>query len=491
MPKPQVACDFYKTGHIFQYPKSTEEVYSNFTPRSDKYAPKGVKEVVNFGLQSFIIDYLIQDWDDNFFENDCDTVLASYKRRMDTALGKDAVSVDHIEALHNLGYLPILIKSLPEGASVPFGVPLLTIVNTLPEFFWLTNYLESVMSCELWKPITTATIAKQYKKILTEYAVETGTPLEFIPFQAHDFSFRGMSGRADAAICGLGHLTSFWGTDTIPAIELAEDVYYANAEKEPVGFSVAATEHSVMCMGTKEAEIETFRRLITEIYPSGIVSIVSDTWDFWKVLTEYLPALKDIIMARESNGLQPGKVVIRPDSGDPVKIICGDWGSKDENIYKGAVELLWDTFGGIITSTGHKLLDGHIGLIYGDSITLERAEEILRQLDMKGFASGNIVFGIGSYTYQMISRDTLGLAMKATHGIVAGEGREIYKDPVTDDGSKKSARGYLKVIKEEGKYKLLDCQTKAEEEQGELTPVFKDGCLLRNTTLAEIRKLVG
>jgi Nicotinic acid phosphoribosyltransferase len=234
-------------------------------------------------------------------------------------------------------------------------------------------------------------------------------------------------------------LLSFTGTDTIPAIDWLEHFYNADAEKELIGGSVPATEHSVMCLGGNETEKETFLRLITEVYPKGIVSIVSDTWDYWKVVDKLLRELKPNIMSRD------GKVVIRPDSGDPVKIVCGDPDSYNVPVRKGTIEVLWDIFGGTINSKGYKQLDPHIGVIYGDSITLDRCRDICENLKQKGFASTNIVFGIGSYTYQYVTRDTFGFAMKATHGIVNGQPVDIYKDPITDDGVKKSAKGLLCV----------------------------------------------
>jgi len=249
-----------------------------------------------------------------------------------------------------------------------------------------------------------------------------------------------------------------------------------------IGASIPATEHSVMSMGEKEHEIDTFKRLITEIYPQGLLSIVSDTWDLWKVLREYLPALKSEILARD------GKVVIRPDSGDPVEIIVG---GASTPFGKGVVELLWETFGGYINTQGFKVLDSHIGVIYGDSITLERAELICAGLAAKGFASSNIVFGVGSYTFQYNTRDTYGFAMKATYGEVNGKGREIFKNPVTDDGTKTSAKGLLKVEKgDDGRYVLVDQVTWAEEAEGALQVVFRDGKLVKETSLGEIRALL-
>ena len=480
---PLTAIDFYKTDHRRQYPEGTTEVYANFTPRSSKLAKvlenKDVK-VVFFGLQYFIKDFLIDSWNEQFFKQDKKKVVKAYKRRMDCSLGKDAIDTSHIEALHDLGFLPIKIKSLPEGTLVPIGVPVLTIVNTHSEFFWLTNYIESVISCYLWKPITSATTAFEYKKLFSEYAVKTGTSLDFVQFQAHDFSFRGMSSVQDAALSGAAHLTSFYGTDSVPAIDLLEDYYYANAESEMLGGSVPATEHSVMCMGTKDNEINTFRRLINELYPNGIVS---DTWDFWKVITEYTRELKEEILRRD------GKVVIRPDSGDPVRIICGDPEAPiDSPEYKGDVECLWEIFGGTHTVSGHKLLDSHIGLIYGDSITIERANQIVRNLDKKGFSSGNVVFGVGSYTYQCVTRDNFGFAMKATSGVVNGERRDIFKSPKTDSGTKKSAKGLLRIEKQDNTLILHDGQSVEQEEQGVLECIFKNGVLEKTVSLSDIRK---
>lgn len=341
------------------------------------------------------------------------------------------------------------------------------------------------MSCILWLPCTSATTAFQYRKILEKYAKDTGSDLPFVDWQGHDFSFRGMGGLEAAKMSGAGHLLSFTGTDTIPAIDFLEEYYGANCEKELIGGSVPATEHSVMAMGLQESEIETFRRLITKLYPQGIVSIVSDTWDYWKVVSEYVPALKGEILARN------GKVVIRPDSGDPVKIICGDpdapVGSPE---YKGTIECLWETFGGNYTSTGHRMLDSHIGVIYGDSITLERCETICKRLKSKNFASGNMVYGIGSYTYQYVTRDTFGFAMKATYGEVNGIGRAIFKDPKTDDGTKKSAKGLLAVVPKDGKLSLIDNLQKGSENVGALHVVFHDGDLISEYTLQEIRNRV-
>lgn len=475
---PFLLTDYYKVGHVFQYPPKTELVYSNLTPRNSRL--KDVDEMVFFGLQFFIKEYLVKYFSEEFFNKPLEEVMADYKRRIRTSIG-DLPTYEHIEKLHKLGYLPIEIKALPEGAKVPMKVPCLTVKNTLPEFYWLTNFLETLLSSIVWQPCTSATIAYTYRKLLDQYAEKTGVDKSFVQWQGHDFSFRGMSSLETAVLSGMGHLLSFTGTDTIPAIDALEQYYNANAEKELVGGSVAATEHSVMCSGSKDNELQTFKRLITEVYPAGIVSIVSDTWDLWKVCTEYLPALKSVILNRD------GKVVIRPDSGDPVKIICGDPEGKSEAARKGVVELLWDVFGGTETAKGYKLLDGHIGAIYGDSINIERAINICEGLMKKGFAT-QVVFGIGSYTYQYNTRDTFGTAMKATYVVVDGEAREIFKNPVTDDGTKKSATGLVQVKKENGKYILYDKVTWEQEADSELKTVFKDGKIVKEYSLAEIRK---
>lgn len=472
--------DGYKLDHRRQYPDGTTLVYSNWTPRKSRI--EGIDEVVFFGLQYFIKRYLIEDFDRNFFQRPKDGIVRSYKRRVDAYLGPNAVGTDHIAALHDLGYLPMVIKALPEGSSVPLRVPMCTMYNTLPEFFWLTNYFETLLSTTLWLPCNSATLARAYRHKLERYAAATSSVPGFVDWQAHDFSMRGMGGAEAAMLSGAGHLLSFLGTDSIPAIEFLEQYYGADAERAPVGGSVAATEHSVMCMGTDSGEQETFARLITRIYPAGVVSVVSDTWDLWKVLTEYLPALKTEVLARD------GKLVIRPDSGDPADILCGDPDAPEGPAREGVIRLLWNTFGGSVNSKGFKELDPHIGAIYGDSISLERAENICARLQANGFASTNVVLGIGSYTYQYNTRDTFGFAMKATYGEVNGEGRAIFKDPVTDDGTKRSAKGLMKISRENGKFILHDQVSWTEEAQGELREVYRNGRLLIDQDLESIRK---
>jgi nicotinamide phosphoribosyltransferase len=479
---PLLLTDGYKVDHKRQYPDGTTLVYSNWTPRKSRI--DGIDEVVFFGLQYFLKKYIIQDFDLYFFKQPKEEVVKKYARRINNYLGENQVGTKHIEDLHDLGYIPMVFKALPEGASVPIRVPMFTMYNTIPEFFWLTNYFETLLSAVIWLPCNSATIAKEYRKVLDKYAEETSSMPEFVDWQGHDFSMRGMGGIEAAVTSAAGHLLSFTGSDTIPAIDFFEEYYNANSDAELIAGSVAATEHSVMCMGTTEGEYETFQRLICEVYPKGIVSIVSDTWDLWKVLTDYLPRLKDEIVSRE------GKVVVRPDSGDPVDIICGNPNGKTEQEKKGVIELLWDVFGGTVNAKGFKELVPQIGAIYGDSITVARATAICERLKAKGFASTNVVLGIGSFTYQYNTRDTFGFAMKATYGEVNGEGRAIFKDPITDDGTKKSAKGLMKIDLVDGVYQLTDNVSWEEERKGELKEVFRDGKLLIDQSLAEIRNNV-
>ncbi|MAR66567.1 MAG: nicotinate phosphoribosyltransferase [Crocinitomicaceae bacterium] len=480
--------DFYKIGHINQYPAGTQKVYSNLTARKSRN--QDIDKVVFFGLQYFMKKYLVEDFKTNFFSRPLDEVMDEYKRMCQHTIG-DLPSYDHIADLHKLGYLPLSIKALPEGSKVPIGVPMLTIENTDDRFFWLTNFIESLMSAIIWQPITCATLANEYRKLFNNYLMESIGSTDFVPFMGHDFSFRGMGGLESACLTGMGHLTSFSGTDTIPAIMCLEKYYNANIENELVGCSVPATEHSVMSSGSAiEGEFETFKRLITDIYKSGIVSIVSDTFDLWEVLTDFLPRLKNEINARE------GKVVIRPDSGDPVDIICGtyqphhgDYESRSEPEEKGVVELLWEAFGGTEVN-GYKVLNDKVGAIYGDSITTDRADQISKRLMAKGFAP-LIVYGIGSYTYQYNTRDTFGMAVKCTAIVNNNKEVEVYKDPITDDGTKKSLKGFLIVEGENGNYTVRDGVTREESMAGSLNPVFLDGQLINETNLSAVRRRVA
>ena len=585
---PSILIDFYKSGHIFQYPKDTTLVYTNNCPRSGHHFPvKGVDKVLFVGLQGIIKWLLIDTWNEGFFQRPVDEVIEEYQAIMDKALGAGAVTTSHIRALHALGYLPLRIKALPEGSLVPFKVPTLTIVNTHPDFFWVTNYFEDMLSCESWPVMTVATLAYYFRKMLEEFAEATGVDKRFCDWQGHDFAFRGMRGIHDATQSLSGHLYSFLGTDTIPCIPYLEEYY--SGKDTFIGGSVPATEHSVMTMlvanqmrkvpstgnydtDWREAERVAFRQLITETYPSGIVSIVSDTKNLWDVLTDIAPSLREEILARPVNAMGMAKVVFRPDSGNPLDILCGgmiyeldddsypemdleyaktlaleiisenvadaaghgecgdtsgealfsfkgeyyktttshEWNRHDKTYYylernklesfekveltpaqKGAVRCLWEYFGGEVNAAGYKVLNERVGLIYGDSITHDLGRNILQRLKDMGFASSAVVFGRGSFGSVYNTRDSTGSAMKATYGEVDFLPHELFKDPITDSGSKRSAKGLLRVEEEGGTFVLHDQQTWEQEASGALKTVFEDGAQFNLTTLAEVRNRIG
>lgn len=477
---PLLTIDFYKVGHRVQYPAGTEMVYSTFTPRASRL--KEVKNVVVFGFQAFIKEYLIKFWNENFFHRPVNQVVDEYRKYVENCLLIKNPDTKHIEDLHALGFLPVKICALPEGTLAPIRCPILTIENTDPRFFWVTNYLETLMSNSLWQAITSATIAHEYRKMLGQFSLDTVGDDSFVQFQAHDFSMRGMSSLESAIKSGMGHLLSFVGTDTVSAIEGAERYYGADVSKELVGASIPATEHSIECSFADDYKY--FEHMITKVYPSGFVSIVSDGYDFWNVIGNVLPKLKDKILERD------GKVVIRPDSGVPELIICGDPNGETELERKGVVEALWDIFGGTTTEKGYRLLNRKIGVIYGDSITYDRAKLIVSRLKDKGFASINCVFGVGSYTYQHNTRDTFGFAIKSTFCVINGIQTPIFKDPKTDDGIKKSQRGRVAVIPDgNGSLKYFDGLLLKDQIPGDLLrPIFLNGKLLKDVQFSEIKQ---
>lgn len=480
---PLLQTDAYKIDHRRQYPEGTEYVYSNFTNRGSRMP--GVNHVVHFGLQAFLQDYCMDAYEE-FFKADEDKAIEFYNKAIADIIGPNDVGEEHIRALHKKGYLPLRFCAVPEGTLVPLRVPSFTVENTDPEFFWLTNFIETVVSAYVWHPSTVATIAHQYRLILDKAAARTGTPSEVVDYQLHDFSYRGQVGSEAAALSGLGHLLSFKGSDTLLAYDYARRFYRGN--NGPILQSVPATEHSVMCAGGEDDEFETYDRLL-DLYPSGIVSIVSDTWDLWNVVGDILPQLKGKIMGRD------GKTVIRPDSGDPADILTGTmgdmspFGSSLED--KGLINALWEEFGGDYNEKEFKNLDSHIGAIYGDSITLERAQNILDRLADNGFASGNVVLGVGSYSYQMVTRDTFGAAMKATWVQINGVGKAIMKAPKTDNGLKKSATGRLAVHDDGAGHLFLSENVSPEEEKlSLLQPIWEDGKFVKGAyqSFADVRE---
>ena len=475
--------DGYKIGHKKMLATGATKLYGTWIPRSTKHAPKGITKIVSFG-QQLAMQWLHDEFTENFFALSYEEAM-DFGKDMSMYLGMD-YDASHFGELHKLGYLPIRVKALPEGIETNPNIPHMTFINTIDGFAWLTLYLETIISSLAWKPSTSATIALQYKRNLVEWVEKTDPANSWlIPFLAHDFSARGLS-PWDMLSSGLGHASSFRGSDTIVVIPAAR-YFYDEPKNEVAINSVNASEHSVST--TKiftVGEQQMIADWLTD-FPTGILSIVSDTFDLWKLITEYLPANKDAIMARD------GKLVIRPDSGDPVDIICGiklgdEKGTELMPELKGVIELLWDIFGGTVNEQGYKVLDPHIGAIYGDSITLDRQIEIYERLASKGFASTNIVLGIGSFTYQMNTRDTFGFAAKGAWFEVnennEKKGYDIYKDPVTDDGTKKSLKGLICVTEN---HEVLTQCTQEQESQGILQTIYENGKFQNRTSLTEVR----
>lgn len=480
--------DAYKLDHKRQYDLAGKvtRVYSNYTNRKSRIP--GVDKVVHFGLQAYIQRYLMDEFEP-FFSAGKGHACRLYEARVGQVLGPDAakaIGSEHIRALHSKGYLPLRFCAVPEGTLVPIGVPSFTVENTHPEFYWLTNFVETGLSAGIWQASTSATIAREYRKVLEAAAERSGSDLAAVDWQCHDFSYRGMSSHESAAASGAAHLLSFSGTDSLVSLDWI-DRYYGG---DYVAGSVPATEHSVMCTGIESVgELETFSRLL-DLYPTGVLSVVADTFDLWRVLTEYLPALRDKILARE------GKVVIRPDSGDPQKILCGNSeamsGSPE---WWGVIHQLYDVFGGEVNEAGFIELNPKVGAIYGDSITLDRARSITEHMARLRWASTNVVFGVGSFTYQYNTRDTFGSAMKATWAEVDGEGVNLLKDPVTDDGTKKSATGRLAVLYKAkafgGQMFLVERAEKFAEMNSLLQPVWEDGEFIKRQTFSDVRNVLA
>lgn len=551
--------DSYKVSHVVFEIKGVKEIYSNFTARFGKYMQEMVgaawdNQYVVFGVQYAMLE-MNHLFNTGFFDRHKAEVMQEMKDMFSPYIGW--TEYKHFEALHDLGYLPIKIKALPEGTLAPIGCPFLTARNTVDGFEWLPNYVESLLSTLIWKPLTIATMARFFRLKTNEFALKTNGSLLGTEFQNHDFHVRGASGWQSAAINGCAFLLSSCGTDNMPSLDYAERYYGSTNKQGLLAGSVSAGEHSVTTLGIltmmEALEIglvdgeEAYVDYVLDRIPTGIFSYVSDSFDYWALVDQVLPNVKERIMKRD------GKFVVRGDSGNPVHIIAGyrikevDSTSKEftgcgaavtsellhrkakeayakgyevinfkgtldnEVFYKifkdstgdfglkgitrseavGTIQRLYEIFGGTVNEQGFKVLDSHIGMIYGDGINLQRQHEILQRLEDKGFMSLNIVFGVGSYSLNMVGRDHLGMAIKATNAIVEINGqlvdKPIYKDPKTDS-SKKSARGLLQVTVEGNKVVAWkDCVTREEEGQGALRVVLEDSQHLNLETLFTVR----
>lgn len=479
MTNPMLLIDFYKAVHAEMLPKNITKSVSYFTPRMSRVDMWN--EVVMFGLQSFCKEYLIDYFNENFFNVPFVEAISDYRRIMDATLGKDAYKIEKIKKLHQLGYLPIEIHALPEGTLVPMHVPMFAITNTHPDFAWLPQALESLISAEMWHPMLAATVGKSYRDIV-EYYYDLSCD-ESIPRAKAlgAFDFRGEECLQSAVKAGAGWCLSFLNTATVPTIPYLEKNYNCDCTKEPVAFGSPSTEHAVMCSNyAVDGDEETLlRRLLEEIYPNTSFSCVCDSYDYWNVVENILPKLKNEILNHN------GCFLVRGDSGDCVEVVT-------QTVFK-----LWDIFGGTINSKGFKVLNPHVKAIYGDSITLQRCDKIYQILIENGFACSNVALGVGSFSFQCVeeygelkpfTRDTFSSCIKATYCEIDGKPYPIFKDP-KDGGFKKSQKGCCVVWELNDEIQYADGLTWEEACRANmLKPVFKNGKMVKEYSLSEIRE---
>ena len=466
---PLLCTDVYKMGHMEQYRPGTNKVYSYLMARSGKLLPYSVF----FGLQYFLDRYLTE-------RITRDHVEEFYRyRKMILGVDPGPEMREKFDRLVDRGYVSLDIKAVPEGSVVPVQNVLMTVTNTEPDAYWQVGFFESLL-LKVWNTTTVASYSQKLYQLVLEYARRTCDDENHLPFQVHDFGYRGVSSEETAALSGAAHLVNFLGSDTVPAVWMLSNFYDG---EHPIGLSVPASEHSVMCSYGRDAEFKAFERML-DLYPSGIVSIVSDTYNLWNVLTNFCERLRPRILARD------GRVVFRPDSGNPEFILCGDPNAPDNTPEgKGAIRLLDEMFGGSVNQRGYRVLNPKVGLIYGDGFYYERFKEVLARMERMGYASSNLVVGIGGILLQKHNRDDQGFALKATYTEVDGACQEIQKDPITD-AKKKSHKGLLKLLREGPIYTTHDQVSWDEEGRGELQRVFRNGKLLKRFTLQEIRNRV-
>ena len=487
---PLLCLDFYKTAHAEQYPQTLTKMVSYYTPRMTRL--DDTDKVTLFGLQAFIQEYLIDAFDEFFFSVPFHQVIAEYKRVLNSTINTDGVGEARLKALHSLGYLPLEIRAVPEGVRTNIKVPQIEISNTHPNFVWLVNSIETMLSCTMWHTQVSAEVGYRYRQIVNEFAERTCDDDVVRARLLGDFSMRGQESVESATKSSAAFCLSFLNTATVPAILWLESNYNCDCTKEPVAFGALSTEHSVMCsnFAIDGDEITHVRRLLTEVYPHQSFSMVSDSYDYWNLVDYILPQLKDEILAHD------GCLSIRGDSGDPVKVVT-------KTVFK-----LWSIFGGTVNSKGFKVLNPHVKALYGDSITPQRCQQIYEILENAGFTINNVSLGVGSFSMQCLekwddftgcteveykpyTRDTFGIAVKATYAEDAdGKPIMIFKNPKTDTGHfKKSQRGCCRVVKDGDNYAYEDGLTWAEaQDNNELRVVFKNGEFVLTYTLNEVRQ---
>lgn len=478
---PMLLIDFYKAVHAEMLPTKITKSVSYFTPRMSRV--RMWNKVVMFGLQGFVKTYLIDYFNERFFERPIDEVISEYERIMDASLGKGVYGLQKIKDLHTLGYLPIEIWALPEGTKVPMHVPMFCITNTHDDFAWLPQALESLISAEAWHPMLAATVGATYRDIVNKFYDETCDDSVSRNKALGSFDFRGEECTDSAIKAAAGWCLSFVNTATVPVIPYLEKLYNCDCTKESVAFGSPSTEHAVMCSNyaVDGDEITLLKRLLTEIYPDTSFSAVLDSYDYWNVIDNVLPQIKPEIMTHN------GCMLMRGDSGDCIEVVT-------KTVFK-----LWDEFGGTINSKGYKVLDPHVKAIYGDSITIQRCERIYEILKDNGFAASNVALGVGSFSFQCVeedgilkpfTRDTFSSCIKATYCEIDHKPYPIFKNP-KEGGFKKSQKGCCLVYKDDSgelcykdeyTWKEASCNSKQE-----LKAIFRNSELLIDDSLANIR----
>ena len=581
--------DFYKQGHPEFYPENLRYLFTCGTTRMSRL--EGINEAVVWGIQGFAKDYLIERFNDTFFNKPKSEAVQEVIDTLGDTFDCSSFDIKRIEDLHDLGFLPVRLWALPEGTMVPIidqkknpgvvQVPFMAYESTHPRFAWVAEFLESITSAQTWYPMVIATIAKKgYRDIVNKHWEKSvvGQPARTA---ISEFGFRGAEGSEGAIMASTAFLTSFDKTATVPAICYIKKYYNKDMTGKEIATGMSSTEHSVMCSNfAVDGDEDTFMlKLFTEIAPHGNVSCVSDSYDYWarvKAMCDKNGAIHKAIMDRD------GTVYVRGDSGNPADIICGElkaadyitvdgltedgikdyfkyeaeetypWNGSSESYYKvrignylysvtcyhawetdyenegwysdtvedvcfekteitdemkGTIELLWEGFGGNVNSKGYKVLDSHIKAIYGDSITPLLADEIYKRLEDKGFAANNVALGAGSFSMQAWeekdslghrvlkphTRDTFGIAFKATYCEVGDKGHRVFKNTKTDAGSfKKSQRGMV-VVKQDknGKLYAEDGYTREDFEnmksENVMRPIFENSKMLVDESLRDIR----
>jgi len=444
--------DSYKLSHFSQYPTGTTKVYSYIESRGGKF-----DEVLFFGLQK-----AIQDINDNF-----PTMADVEEAKTFTELHGVPFNYEGAKALVELGYLPIKISAVKEGMVLPVKNVLAVIENTLPEFYWLPSFLEPRLLSAVWYASTVATYSKECKKIIKKYLELTSDNTDSLPFKLHDFGYRGASSDTTAGIGGAAHLINFSGTDTMEGILTAMRYYDSNV----CAYSVVAAEHSTITSHGKDGEAAAYEKLIDE-NPTGILSIVADSYDIYNAVSNIFgEKLKDKILKRD------GVLVVRPDSGNPIEVVYD------------VITALDEKFGSYKNTKGYKVLNDKVRVLQGDGIDIEMIRRICENLKTNGWSVENVVFGMGGKLLQDHNRDTQKFAMKCSYIEVNGEGRNVFKDPVTDAG-KTSKKGRLALVPDvdEG-YKTVPESFAGDSNLLEV--VYEDGVIKRRQTFDEIRELAA